>query len=130
GSFGKDVFKIGLTRRLDPMDRVYELGDASVPFPFDVHMVITSEDAPALERALHKAFHKRRVNKVNPGRSSSGCRSRRSSGRSGSTTGVGYKADAEALEYLQSQAMTDENLEEVEEAFEEAEEAVAASPVE
>lgn len=65
GSFGEGVFKIGLTRRLDPMERVYELGDASVPFPFDVHAFIFSEDAPALETALHQAFENRKVNSVN-----------------------------------------------------------------
>jgi outer membrane murein-binding lipoprotein Lpp len=65
GSFGEDVFKIGMTRRLDPMDRVRELGDASVPFPFDVHMMISSENAPALENSLHRAFNARRLNKVN-----------------------------------------------------------------
>ena len=65
GSFGEDVYKIGLTRRLDPMDRVRELGDASVPFQFDVHAVIYSEDAPNLENTLHRTFHHRRVNLVN-----------------------------------------------------------------
>lgn len=65
GSFGKGVYKIGLTRRLDPMDRVKELGDASVPFSFDVHGIIYSEDAPALESSLHRKFDKRRVNVVN-----------------------------------------------------------------
>lgn len=65
GSFGEHVYKIGMTRRLDPLDRVRELGDASVPFQFDVHAVIYSEDAPALEAALHRAFNSRRVNQVN-----------------------------------------------------------------
>jgi hypothetical protein len=65
GSFGQDVFKIGMTRRLDPMERVRELGDASVPFQFDVHAVIYSEDAPKLENALHRIFHNRRVNRIN-----------------------------------------------------------------
>ncbi len=65
GSFGEDVFKIGLTRRLDPMDRVKELGDASVPFTFDVHAMVYSEDAPALENALHQKFAERRMNLVN-----------------------------------------------------------------
>ena len=54
GSFGKDVYKIGMTRRLDPMERVLELSNASVPFPFDVHTFIYSEDAPALEADLHR----------------------------------------------------------------------------
>ncbi|MCW9015422.1 MAG: DUF4041 domain-containing protein, partial [Kangiellaceae bacterium] len=65
GSFGEDVYKIGLTRRLEPMDRVKELGDASVPFAFDVHAMIYVEDAPALESALHREFSSRRVNAVN-----------------------------------------------------------------
>ncbi|PMF72600.1 ATPase [Vibrio breoganii] len=65
GSFGEDVYKIGLTRRLEPMDRVKELGDASVPFPFDVHAMIYTEDAPALETALHREFNAQRVNAVN-----------------------------------------------------------------
>jgi len=65
GSFGDNIYKIGLTRRLEPMDRVKELGDASVPFSFDVHAMIYSEDAPALETQLHKEFTKFRVNQVN-----------------------------------------------------------------
>lgn len=65
GSFGEDVFKIGMTRRIDPMDRVKELGDASVPFEFDVHSFIFSNDAPTLENTLHKELNDRRVNKVN-----------------------------------------------------------------
>lgn len=65
GSFGDKVFKIGMTRRLEPMDRVHELGDASVPFAFDVHAMIWSEDAPTLENALHRHFHYRRLNAVN-----------------------------------------------------------------
>ena len=65
GSFGDRIVKIGMTRRLEPMDRVKELGDASVPFPFDVHAIIFSEDAPSLEKELHKAFQEMRVNKVN-----------------------------------------------------------------
>lgn len=66
GSFGENVYKVGMTRRLDPLDRVKELGDASVPFPFDVHAIIESDDAPALETALHKALALMQVNKVNP----------------------------------------------------------------
>ena len=65
GSFGENVYKIGLTRRLDPRERVRELGDASVPFSFDIHALIASENAPALETALHKAFDRQRVNAVN-----------------------------------------------------------------
>ncbi len=65
GSFGEQVYKIGMTRRLDPMERVIELGDASVPFPFDVHAMIHTENAPELERVLHQRFHERRVNLIN-----------------------------------------------------------------
>jgi len=65
GSFGEEVIKIGMTRRREPMDRIWELGDASVPFEFDVHAMIYSEDAPALERMLHNAFDDLRINKVN-----------------------------------------------------------------
>jgi len=65
GSFGKDVYKIGMTRRLEPQERVDELGDASVPFNFDVHAMIFSDDAPALEAALHRAFENQKLNMVN-----------------------------------------------------------------
>lgn len=65
GSFGDSVFKIGMTRRLDPYERVSELGDASVPFEFDVHGMIYTEDAPSLEGKLHARFDDRRVNLVN-----------------------------------------------------------------
>ena len=66
GSFGEDLYKVGMTRRLEPLDRVRELGDASVPFGFDVHAMIWSENAPALETELHKRFVRAQVNKVNP----------------------------------------------------------------
>jgi vacuolar-type H+-ATPase subunit H len=66
GSFGENVYKIGMTRRLEPLDRVRELGGASVPFEFDVHSMIYSENAPALERDLHKKFIRLQMNKVNP----------------------------------------------------------------
>lgn len=66
GSFGEEVFKIGLTRRLEPLDRIRELGDASVPFGFDVHAMIFSENAPSLETSLHRHFLTAQVNKVNP----------------------------------------------------------------
>ena len=65
GSFGEGVYKIGMTRRIDPMMRVRELGDASVPFPFDVHAMIYTEDAPGLEAHLHKVFDRHKVNAVN-----------------------------------------------------------------
>lgn len=65
GAFGENVFKIGMTRRLDPQERIDELGDASVPFKFDVHAMIFTDDAPALENALHHAFDDRKLNMVN-----------------------------------------------------------------
>ncbi len=71
GSFGDDVFKIGMTRRLDPQERVDELGSASVPFEFDVHSFIFSEDAAGLEAELHRRLNSKRVNKVNRRKNSS-----------------------------------------------------------
>lgn len=65
GSFGQNVYKIGVTRRLDPMDRINELSSASVPFKFDVHALIFTDDAYKLETELHEYFDKKRVNKVN-----------------------------------------------------------------
>lgn len=65
GAFGDNIYKIGMTRRLEPMDRINELGDASVPFNFDVHALIFTDDAPGLEAALHNAFDKNKVNKIN-----------------------------------------------------------------
>lgn len=66
GSFGENIYKIGLTRRLEPEDRVRELGDASVPFEFDIHAMIYSENAPELETKFHKHFRERQVNLINP----------------------------------------------------------------
>ena len=112
GSFGENVFKVGLTRRLEPLDRVKELGDASVPFRFDVHMMIFSEDSPKLERTLHQALHKHRVNRVN---------FRKEFFRVDLETirtvvekhhgVVEYVADAEALQYRQSLTISDEDAE-------------------
>ena len=65
GSFGDEIFKIGMTRRMEPQERIDELGDASVPFPFDVHSFIFSDDAAALEHRIHEMLNDRRVNKVN-----------------------------------------------------------------
>jgi hypothetical protein len=65
GSFGKNMVKIGLTRRLEPLDRVRELSGASVPFPFDIHALFFSEDAVSLETELHHIFSTKRVNHVN-----------------------------------------------------------------
>lgn len=122
GSFGDSVFKIGMTRRLEPLVRVRELGDASVPFPYDVHMMISSDDAPALENALHRALHKLRINKVNP---------RKEFFRADVETirrivldhhgEVEYLADHEALEYRQSLSITGEDAEYIERVYDEAE---------
>lgn len=65
GSFGEEVFKIGMTRRLIPEDRIWELSDASVPFDFDIHAMIPCDDAPSLEYLLHSSFEDQRINKVN-----------------------------------------------------------------
>ncbi len=65
GSFGENIYKIGMTRRLEPMDRIRELGDASVPFRFDLHALIFTENAPELENLLQKEFNDRRINKIN-----------------------------------------------------------------
>jgi DNA-directed RNA polymerase subunit RPC12/RpoP len=112
GSFGENVFKVGLTRRLEPLDRVKELGDASVPFTFDVHMMIFSEDAPRLEYSLHQALHKYRVNRVN---------FRKEFFRVDLETirtvveehhgVVEYVADAEALQYRESLNISEEDFE-------------------
>ncbi len=65
GAFGENVYKIGMTRRLEPLERISELSDASVPFNFDVHALIFTDDAPGLETALHTAFESKKVNKIN-----------------------------------------------------------------
>jgi hypothetical protein len=123
GSFGDDVFKIGMTRRLEPLDRVRELGDASVPFPFDVHMMISCNDAPALENALHRSLFKHQVNKTNP---------RKEFFRADIESivqivqehhgEVEYVADAEALQYRESLSMSDEDQEFIEHVFDDLEE--------
>jgi hypothetical protein len=65
GSFGDNIYKIGMTRRLDPVDRIRELSNASVPFKYDIHAMLFSEDAPSLEALLHNAFEDKRVNRIN-----------------------------------------------------------------
>jgi hypothetical protein len=65
GSFGEGIYKIGLTRRLDPQERIDELGHAGVPFEFDIHGLIESENAPALEHKIHKQLLAIQVNKMN-----------------------------------------------------------------
>ncbi len=119
GSFGEGVFKIGLTRRLEPMDRVKELGDASVPFPFDVHMMVSADDAPALENALHRTLHKLRLNKIKPRKeffkTDIEAIRRIVEEHHGE---VQYVATPEALEYRQSLTISDEDSEFIESVYE------------
>jgi hypothetical protein len=115
GSFGEGVYKVGMTRRLDPHERVYELSSASVPFPYDVHMMISCNDAPTLENALHKELHRQRVNKVN---------FRKEFFRADLESirkvveeqhgEVDYHAEPEALQYRESIKMPDEDFDFVE----------------
>jgi hypothetical protein len=115
GSFGEGVYKIGMTRRLEWEDRVRELGDASVPFPFDVHMMISCDDAPTLENALHRELHKQRVNRVNFRkeffRVDFDSIRRIVEARHGS---VEYHAEPEALQYRESMSMPDEDFDFIE----------------
>lgn len=121
GSFGEGVFKIGMTRRLDPMDRVIELGDASVPFPFDVHMMIATDNAPELEKALHRAFYRKQLNKVNPRKEFFRCTLDEIVKVVRANHGdVTYTADAEALQYYESLRIKPEDQEIIEQAYEEA----------
>ena len=113
GSFGENVFKIGMTRRLEPLDRVKELGDASVPFEFDVHAMIFSEDAPKLEKELHRHFDKDSVNKVNPRKEFFGVSLpviRQKVDQMGMKE-VHWTMKAEAAEYRESLAITRESEE-------------------
>ena len=103
GAFGEDVVKIGLTRRLEPHDRVYELGGASVPFRFDVHALFFSEDAVTLETELHQHF----AAPPQPGERAQGVLLRQPSRGAGSAEvegrqPAGVRRGAESMEYLQS----------------------------
>ena len=111
GSFGEGVFKIGLTRRWDPKDRVDELGGASVPFGFDVHATILSDDAPALETQLHERFRLRQINKVNFRKEFfrvSLKEIREEIEKLDITTGVSWTETAHAREYYESLAIEKE----------------------
>ena len=123
GTFGTDIYKIGMTRRLKPEERIDELGSASVPFPFDVHMMIGTTNAPALEHALHRALHKVRVNKANPRKEFFRVKlddiCKLVAAEHDGT--VEYRADPEALEYRQSQSMSDEDAAFVERVYADAE---------
>ncbi len=108
GSFGEDVYKIGLTRRFDPSERVRELGDSSVPFDFDVHAMILSEDAPSLEQELHDHFRITQINKVNHRKEffrASLKEIREEIEKLGVTTGVHWTMTAEAKTYRESLAI-------------------------
>ena len=123
GSFGDGVFKIGMTRRLEPSDRIRELGSASVPFPFDVHMMISCDDAPTLENTIHRTLHKSRINKTNP---------RKEFFKTDIDTivrivkenhgEVDYLVDVEAFQYRQSMEMSDEDEEYIAELYDDLEE--------
>jgi hypothetical protein len=122
GAFGEGVYKIGMTRRLEPEDRIRELGDASVPFPFDIHMMISCENAPTLENVLHRALYKQQVNKTNPRKEFFRADIEEIARLVRENHGdVEYVADAEALQYRQSQEMSGEDLQYIERVFEELE---------
>lgn len=118
GSFGENVFKIGMTRRLEPNDRVRELGIASVPFLFDVHMMISADDAPKLENTLHRALRNWRVNKVNPRKEffKTDLDSIRKIVEQNHGN-VEYTAKPEALEYRQGLEMSGEDAEYIESVY-------------
>ena len=108
GSFGEDLYKIGLTRRYDPSERVRELSDSSVPFDFDIHALILSEDAPALESQLHKHFMLRQANKANHRREFFRVplhEIREEIEKLGVTTGVHWTMAADAKQYRESIAI-------------------------
>jgi len=118
GSFGEGVFKIGMTRRLEPKDRVRELGDASVPFPFDIHMMVSCDDAPKLENALHRALHKTRLNKIKPRKEFFRADIEHIRKIVQENYGeVEYVADAEALQYRQSISMSEDDAEYIEQVY-------------
>ena len=118
GSFGEGVYKIGMTRRLEPTERVRELSSASVPFPFDVHMMVSCDDAPALENALHRAMHKHRLNKMNPRKEFFRADIEDICSLVEKNHGeVQYVVNPEALQYRQSLEMTDEDVDFVESVY-------------
>lgn len=111
GAFGENIYKVGMTRRLEPLDRVRELGDASVPFSFDVHMMIACEDAPTLEHALHQELKTYQVNRINPRKEFFRVdldTIREAVERNHGV--VEYVAEPEALEYYESLSISDEDL--------------------
>lgn len=131
GSFGEGVFKVGMTRRLEPNERVRELCSAGIPFPFDVHLMAHSEDAPALENALHRELHKHRVNRMNPRkeffRVDMATLTRIIEEHCGT---VEFTADADALEYRQSLTMSEEDAAFVNEVYDRVDEEEETANVE
>ncbi|MDZ4685855.1 MAG: GIY-YIG nuclease family protein [Planctomycetaceae bacterium] len=120
GSFGTGVYKVGMTRRLEPDDRVRELGDASVPFPFDVHAMISCDNAPALEHALHHELTRYRVNRVNLRKEYFRIELNRIIDCVRKHHGkIEYEAEPEALEFRESQEITPEDVVETEAELEE-----------
>lgn len=113
GAFGPDMVKIGLTRRLEPMDRVRELGDASVPFGFDVHALFFSEDAVAVEAELHRRFADARVNRVNIRREFFQATPAQVRDALTDITGdlIEFREDPEAAQFYESQRLAREGLE-------------------
>ncbi len=127
GTFGLDVFKIGMTRRLEPTERIDELGSASVPFPFDVHAMIKCDNAPKLENALHRALHKKRINKANPRKEffKVDLAEIIRIATQNHEGVVEYKADPEALEYHESLTMSEEDSLFIDQVYEAAEDETA-----
>jgi len=116
GSFGENIYKVGMTRRVEPELRVKELGDASVPFPFDVHAMISCDNAPELEKKLHHDLTRYRVNRVNLRKEYFALELgeileavKRHHGK------VEYLAQPEALEFRETQEISPEDLMELEE---------------
>jgi hypothetical protein len=107
-----------MTRRLEPDTRIRELADASVPFPFDIHMMISADDAPSLENALHRALHKARINKMNPRKEFFKTDIETIFGIVKQNHGeVEYIADMTALEYRQSLEMGEDDEEFIERVY-------------
>jgi hypothetical protein len=119
GSFGEDIYKVGMTRRLNPLERVQELGDASVPFPFDVHAMIYCENAPQLENQLHRLLSRHRVNRVNLRKEFFAVDLDTILSAVKEHHGVvEYVAKPEALQFRESQSISPEEVEQVEEELE------------
>lgn len=114
GSFGPDVYMIGSTRQLDPMEHIAELSKTAVPFPFDVHMLIASDNAAELEAVMHQAIHKHRVNKINLGKTFFRADIEKIWQIAVANHGsVEYVAQPEAHQFRESSAMTDEDFQRI-----------------